>query len=89
MRKLVIRSILISVVLHVVILLGTVGVGFVKTWLYVPSGLAGQTVFVGENSVAFGVVSSDWWLVLSLGLVAILAYFAQVGFRYWKRSKLV
>ncbi|QPC45623.1 hypothetical protein [Mangrovibacillus cuniculi] len=85
MRKLVIRSMFFSVVLHVIFFNGTVGVELLKTWFYVPSGLGEQTVFLTENSVAIGGISPHG-MVVSVLVVAVFFSIITIVFISWKKN---
>ena len=65
--KTIIQSLVISIIIHVIYLLGTVGVSYIKTIFYKPDYPA--EVEILQSKVAFGTVGSPLFFLVSFVIV--------------------
>ncbi len=58
MKKTIKQALIFSLIIHVLLLVGTIGYGYIKTIYYVPDVVnAYEEVYYLQNEVAFGVIS--------------------------------
>ncbi|SES07506.1 hypothetical protein [Psychrobacillus sp. OK032] len=71
--KLVIQAFIASVIIHLVYIVCTIGIGYIKTKFYKPD-ISGswEKVDYLQNEVAFGMVISPFFFVFSLVGIAII-----------------
>lgn len=71
--KLVIQAFIASVIIHLVYIVCTIGIGYLKTKFYKPdiSGEWGKVDYL-QNEVAFGMVISPFFLVFTLVGIALI-----------------
>ena len=67
--KLIIQSILGSIVIHLVYLAGTIGVGYINTIFYTPSIGDARNITYLQNEVAFGYVNTMPYYVYFLSFI--------------------
>ena len=75
--KMVIQALIASVVIHLVYLFCTIGIGFIQTKLYMPD-ISGQWEGIDylQNEVAFGMIGSPIFLVFTfIGITLICGIF--------------
>ena len=71
--KIVIQAFIVSVVIHLVYIFCTIGIGYIKTKLYKPE-ISGEWEKVDylQNEVAFGMIGSPIFLVFTLVGIALI-----------------
>lgn len=81
--KTVLQSFMASIILHIIYILGTIGIGYLKTMYYKPD-LQGEEYHL-QNKVAFGMVISPYVYLISLLIVSIL--YANIIVLYKKMKR--
>ena len=71
--KLVIQAFIVSIVIHLVYIFGSIGIGYIKTKFYKPdiSGEWEKTDYL-QNEVSFGMVGSPFFIVFTLLGIALI-----------------
>lgn len=71
--KLVIQAFIVSIVIHLVYIFGSIGIGYIKTKFHKPeiSGEWGEVDYL-QNKVSFGMVGSPFFLVFTLLGIALI-----------------
>ena len=78
--KIVIQALIASVVIHLVYVIYTIGIGFIQTMLYKPDiSRQWEEVNYLQNEVAFGMVGSPIFLVFTfIGTALICGIFIKL-----------
>ncbi|MHA6260049.1 hypothetical protein ACXYMX_09040 [Sporosarcina sp. CAU 1771] len=71
--KLVIQAFIVSIVIHLVYIFGSIGIGYIKTKFYKPQ-ISGEWERVDylQNEVSFGMVDPPFYLVFTLFGIALI-----------------
>ena len=77
--KTIIQSLVISIIIHVIYLLGTVGVSYIKTIFYKPD--YPDKVEILQSKVAFGGVGSPLYFLVSYVLVTLICGLVIISYR--------
>ena len=91
MKRIVRQSLLFSLIVHLLYLAGTIGLGYIKTIYYVPDVVnAYQEVQYLQNEIAFGVISRPLnpvqfgfisFMITSVLFIAIKMFWVKRRFR--------
>lgn len=77
--KTIIQSLVISFIIHLIYLLGTVGVSYIKTIFYKPDYPA--KVEILQSKVAFGAVGSPLFFLVSFVIVTMICGLVIISYR--------
>lgn len=84
--KTVLQAFMASIILHIIYILSTIGIGYIKTMYYKPD-MQGE-VYLLQNEVAFGTVISPYVYLISLLGVFIVCASIIASYKKIKRRDL-
>ncbi|MCM3602595.1 hypothetical protein M3175_17825 [Robertmurraya korlensis] len=68
--KTILQAVIASIILHIIYIFCTIGIGYLKTMFYKPSRQG--EVYLLQNEVAYGMVISPYFYLISLLVVSII-----------------